>query len=104
LGRGANGGDCFVVVLEVGELSVAVDEEVAGDLGIGAGFEGCEGDGAEAEAAVFHEPAAGVGALEVWDDVGWEVHGKEGGIGNGQVEWLGWGYSPAAPKGISATL
>jgi hypothetical protein len=103
LGRGANGGDRFVVVLEVGELSVAVDEEVAGDLGIGAGFEGCEGDGAEAEAAVFHEPAAGVGALEVWDDVGWEVHGKEGGIGNGQVEWLGWGYLPAAPKGISAT-
>jgi hypothetical protein len=45
-----------------------------------------------------------VGALEVWDDVGWEVHGKEGGIGNGQVEWLGWGYSPAAPKGISAIL
>ena len=28
----------FVVVLEVGELSVAVDEEVAGDLGLGAGF------------------------------------------------------------------
>ena len=89
MGRGANGGDRFVVVLEVGELSVAVDEEVAGDLGIGAGFEGCEGDGAEAEAAVFHEPAAGVGALEVWDDVGWEVHGKEGELEMGRLS--GWG-------------
>jgi len=57
--------------------------------GIGAGFEGCEGDGAEAEAAVFHEPAAGVGALEVWDDVGWEVHGKEGELEMGRLS--GWG-------------
>ena len=57
--------------------------------GIGAGFEGCEGDGAEAEAAVFHEPAAGVGALEVWDDVGWEVHGKEDELEMGRLS--GWG-------------
>jgi hypothetical protein len=30
-----------------------------------------------------------VGALEVWDDVGWEVHGKEGELEMGRLS--GWG-------------